>query len=307
MTQKRIRLAVVLGFAVACGALALHRRTLPRAPDHTRFSADNVPGPVISVCWIETGRFGPSTASGLLIRHPKGDLLLDTGNSLHFSKELEGFSWTRRLWLEALPGMLKPEAPLPVLLQAAHADAAHLKAVLLSHAHVDHAGGLLDLPPVPVWIPQEEIAFAARERDAKTLAVIPAHADLIARQAVPVPFQSKPYENFDESWDVFGDGMVVLVKLFGHTPGSMGTFVQLPQSHRRLFHVGDAVDDVAGFEDRLEKPAYLRISDNDREQANGVVGTLAQLHTFAPQLLIIPAHDRGAWRKVFGDVPGCVQ
>jgi N-acyl homoserine lactone hydrolase len=57
----------------------------------------------MQVCWVEfstnekSGGYGlagrsdrdrwPITYSGLLVRHPQGDLLIDAGNSLHFDEE----------------------------------------------------------------------------------------------------------------------------------------------------------------------------------------------------------------------------
>ena len=68
---------------------------------------------------------------------------------------------------------------------------------------------------------------------------------------------------FDESADLYRDGSVVVVPLRGHTPGSVGVFVNLSPS-RRLFYVGDSVDDEIGFERRVGKPLLLRDTDNDR-------------------------------------------
>lgn len=95
----------------------------------------------------------------------------------------------------------------------------------------------MDLPNVPVLLSQEEIDFIARERDARTIQVVPAHAKAIDDRGHALHFEPKPYETFDESADLFGDGAVVVVKLPGHTPGSIGTFVSM-SSKFRLFHGG---------------------------------------------------------------------
>ena len=119
-------------------------------------------------------------------------------------------------------------------------------------------------------------------------------------------FDATPYETFDESADIYKDGSVVAVPLRGHTPGSVGIFVNLSPT-RRLFYVGDAVDDERGIAERVAKSFILQDSDNDRGLAEQVVGRLSELHEKVPGLAIIPAHGRSAYKKFFPGGPlSCV-
>src|SRR5207302_2243220 len=119
-------------------------------------------------------------------------------------------------------------------------------------------------------------------------------------------FEPTPYETFDESADLYKDGSVIVVPLRGHTPGSVGIFVNLSPT-RRLFYVGDAVDDERGFEERAEKSLILRDSDNDMTLANQIAGRLSELHEKVPGLTVIPAHGRSAYKKFFPSGPlSCV-
>src|SRR5712664_1769867 len=120
-----------------------HRRLLGRAEGKT-FSSFS---------------FG-STAGSVLVRHPAGDVLIDTGNSSHFDDEIRGFPFGTWLQLKSLAGELKPESPLPQLLRQIGEDPAKLRWAILSHVHLDHFGGLMDLPPLPVLLPREELRFA---------------------------------------------------------------------------------------------------------------------------------------------------
>ena len=95
---------------------------------------------------------------------------------------------------------------------------------------------------------------------------------------------------------------MVVVPLRGHTPGSVGIFVNLSPT-RRLFYVGDSVDDERGFKERVGKPLILRDSDNDMALANQIVGRLSELHENVPGLAIIPAHGRSAYKKFFPGGP----
>ncbi len=303
------RLALLLFAFVAVGAVALYvlyfrRRPLPAATPHARIAPliSTIPG--LSACWVETAKtfsgfsFG-STAGSVLVKHPAGDLLIDTGNSSHYDQEISGFPFATWLKLKSLAGQLKPKVPLPDLLRRIGEDPAKLRWAILSHAHLDHAGGLTDLPRLPVLLTREELQFAADPSVQARGYVIAVHTQKFPPVAAPtLQFEPAPYETFDESADLYKDGSVVVVPLRGHTPGSVGIFVNLSPT-RRLFYVGDAVDDERGFEERAGKSLLLRDSDNDMALANQIVGRLSELHEKVPELAIIPAHGRSAYKKFF--------
>jgi glyoxylase-like metal-dependent hydrolase (beta-lactamase superfamily II) len=312
---KRITLLLLAFVAVMAAALYVlyFRRTrLPPAARHARAVPVISAIPGISACWVETAKtfssfsFG-STAGSVLIKHPAGDLLIDTGNSSHYDQEISGFPFATWLKLKSLAGLLKPKVPLPDLLRRISEDPAKLRWVILSHVHLDHAGGLMDLPPLPVLLTREELQFAADPSVQAKGYVIAAHTQKFPPVAAPtLRFEPSPYETFDESADLYRDGSVVVVPLRGHTPGSVGIFVNLSPT-RRLFYVGDAVDDERGFEERAGKSLILQDSDNDMALANQIVGRLSELHEKVPGLAIIPAHGRSAYKKFFpGGLLSCV-
>jgi N-acyl homoserine lactone hydrolase len=312
---RRIALLLLAFVAVAAAALYLlyFRRTpLPAIAPHTRVAPPISSIPGLSACWIETGKtfsnfsFG-ATAGGILVRHSAGDLLIDSGNSSHFEEEIRGFPFLTWLKLESLAGLVKADSPLPEMLRRAGEDPAKLRWVILSHAHLDHAGGLMDLPHLPVLLTREELQFANDPTVQSRGYVIAAHTKKFPLATAPtLRFDPTPYETFDESADLYKDGSVVVVPLRGHTPGSVGIFVNLSPT-LRLFYIGDAVDDERGFEEHVGKSLILRDSDNDAPLANQVVGRLSELHEKVPGLSIIPAHGRSAYKKFFPSGPlSCV-
>jgi N-acyl homoserine lactone hydrolase len=320
--RRFLRFATLLLIAffavVAVGLYVLYfrRPALPAAVPHTVVLwATSRVIPSVSACWIETGKtfsnfsFG-STAGSILVRHPAGDLLIDAGNSSHFSDEIRGFPLRRWLKLKLLAGQLGPETPLPQQLRRVGEDPAKLRWVILSHAHLDHAGGLMDLPHLQVLITRQELQFA-NDRDVQAKGnVIVSHAQKLPNPEAPtLKFEPRPYETFDESADLYKDGTVIVVPLRGHTPGSVGIFVNLSPT-RRFFYVGDAVDDERGFEERVGKSLILEDSDTDKTLADQIVGRLSELHEGGPveqDLAIIPAHGRSAYKKFFPGGPlSCV-
>ncbi len=312
---KRIAL-LLFAFAVVMAAafyvLYFRRTPLPPAVPHARAVPviSTIPG--VSACWVETAKtfssfsFG-STAGSVLVKHPAGDLLIDTGSSSHYDQEISGFPFATWLKLKSLAGQLKPQVPLPALLRRIGEDPAKLRWAILSHVHLDHAGGLMDLPPLSVLLAGEELQFATDPSVQAKGYVIAVHSQKFPPIAAPtLRFEPTPYETFDESADLYRDGSVVAVPLRGHTPGSVGIFVNLSPM-RRLFYVGDAVDDERGFEERAGKSLILRDSDNDMALANQIVGRLSELHEKVPGLAIVPAHGRSAYKKFFPSGPlSCV-
>jgi glyoxylase-like metal-dependent hydrolase (beta-lactamase superfamily II) len=308
---KRIALLLLAFVAVAAVALYIlyFRRTpLPAAAPHARAVPVLSAIPGVSACWVETAKtfsnfsFG-STAGSVLVKHPAGDLLIDTGSSSHYDQEISGYPFATWLKLKALAGQLKPKVPLPDLLRRAGEDPAKLRWAILSHVHLDHAGGLMDLPHLPVLLTREELQFAADPSVQAKGYVIGVHNQKFPPVAAPtLRFDPRPYETFDESADLYRDGSVIVVPLRGHTPGSVGIFVNLSPT-RRFFYVGDSVDDERGFKERVGKSLILRDSDNDMALANQIVGRLSELHEKVPGLAIIPAHGRSAYKKFFPGGP----
>ena len=304
--------ALVVVLAAALYVLFFRRTPLPAAAPHARTVPviSTIPG--ISACWVETANTFSSFSSGMtagsvLVRHPAGDLLIDTGNSSHYDQEISGYPFMTWFMLKAMAGQIKPKVPLPDVLRRAGEDPSKVRWAILSHVHLDHAGGLMDLPHLQVLLTQEELQFAADPSVQAKGYVIAVHTQKLPPVAAPtLRFDPTPYETFDESADLYRDGSVIVVPLRGHTPGSVGIFVNLSPK-RRLFYVGDSVDDERGFEERVGKSLILRDSDNDMALANQIVGRLSDLHEKVPGLAIIPAHDRSAYKKFFPGGPlSCV-
>jgi len=275
----------------------------------------------MQVCWLEYARSelpatyalaGGSdrdawrvTFSGLLVRHPKGDLLVDVGRGPRFSDTIATARFGPRQLLAFLQGSSDVVQTASEALIAAGEQPSDLSAIVLSHLHGDHAGGLLELLGVPVLAAREEVDFATREKEAGGFHVIKAIAEALAVRARPIRFTGGAYENFDQSLDWFGDGSVVFVPLFGHTPGSLGVFVN-PSAGERLFHVGDAVNTVEAIDKRRGKSIVLQGTDEDGSRADALVARLTQLRAQDPMVTFLPAHDRDAWARVFGAQGRCI-
>jgi glyoxylase-like metal-dependent hydrolase (beta-lactamase superfamily II) len=270
--------------------------------------APPAPTASVRVCWLEFGKSLGFTASGLLIHHPNGVVLVDAGQSQHFSEEVKDPSVDARFYLGLVPGALVGPAPASTVVQLAGVDPKALRWFIPTHVHSDHVGGLMDLPDVPILLPRAEMNWLSRALEPPArfgpFNVLPAHARRMSTQLHEATFEPTPYETFPARHDVFGDGAIVLVLLTGHTPGSVGVFVNAPPV--RLFYVGDAINEVSAMESLHGKAPFLARTDADPARADGVVAQLEALHEQVPSLTILPAHEGTKWEATFGRPYGCV-
>jgi glyoxylase-like metal-dependent hydrolase (beta-lactamase superfamily II) len=301
---------------ILCGC-----KGVPQIPDRP-FAAPKPITTPLQLCWAETGRTESwggyatsgwsstptwkATASILVIRHPKGTVLIDTGKSFRLKEEKEQLYLIDSLLVDQIMSPLKDVATAPEALRQVGEDPSKVKWILLSHVHGDHAGGVADLPGIPVLLPSQELDFVIRMKDARNFHLFRDQAEAIEARAVPLVFKREPYSIFPESADLFGDGSIVVVPLFGHTPGSIGVFVNAAPD-KRLFHVGDTVVVREGYERPAPKGAVLGVTDVDPTRVAYNVALLNQLHKRDPTLTILPAHDREVWLELFGaEAPTCL-
>lgn len=219
--------------------------------------------------------------TAVLVKHPAGDLLIDTGLGRNADAHLRMMPLLFRALSDVERGR-----PAVEQLDAAGYDRRALRGIILTHAHWDHVSGVEDFPGTPVLVPAEERRFIG-------------HATMItavARSLVGVRweeygFTGGPYLGFPRSHDVHGDGSVVIVPCPGHTPGSVVVFVTAPPARRFAF-VGDLAWQVEGITLREERPWLVRtFVDGEPSGVREGLLRMAALHARFPDLVLAPAHD----------------
>ena len=219
--------------------------------------------------------------TALLVKHPKGDLLIDTG----FGRRVDMQIRTMPLFFRAGTSYQQTRSASEQL-DAAGYDRKKLRAILLTHAHWDHVSGVTDFPETPVWVTKEEIRFI---KDGGWLTALIRNSPGV--RFVEYGFEGGVYLGFPGSHDVYGDGAIVIVPAPGHTPGSVVVFLTLPNG-KRYAMIGDLAWQLEGVIHRKERPWLQRtLGDWDTAQVREGLLHMAAIGDRCPGIGIVPAHD----------------
>jgi glyoxylase-like metal-dependent hydrolase (beta-lactamase superfamily II) len=296
-------LAKLLGILLLTGVAALAWSFAPRRLPVAAVAVDALPpasppaGMTISV--LPTGAMHSKAAfsyrggsfaeprdfsmPAILIRHPRGDLLVDAGFGRGVAAHARGVPWLMRVtstWTAAVPAADQ-------LVRGGY-DVGRLAGVLVTHAHWDHVSGVPDLP-APVWMNADERRFV--ESGAPMASLMRSFAGAKVREYA---WDGGPYLGFPRSHDWYGDGAVVLVPVSGHTPGSVAVFVTLPSGARYAL-VGDLVWQREGLDLPAERPWLSRLLvDEDAAEVRSAISQVAALHRRFPEIVVVPTHDARA-------------
>jgi N-acyl homoserine lactone hydrolase len=221
-------------------------------------------------------------ATAILVRHPKGDLLIDAGFGPDVAAHVAALPRIQRAPYTAAQTVSQQ-------LDASGYDRSRLLGVLVTHSHWDHVSGLGDLR-LPIWMNSGERRYGAEDPGGKVFRLVsPGH------EIHEYGFNGPPYLGFPSSFDVHGDGSVVVALAGGHTPGSVVVFVTLPSGQRYAF-IGDLTWQLDGIRRRAERPLLLRrLADSD---PGHVRQGLLRVIALDGVMQIVPAHDRSAYEGI---------
>jgi N-acyl homoserine lactone hydrolase len=148
-----------------------------------------------------------------LIKHPKGCALFDTG--LHPDSQHDAHGRIGEL-ANFFDVEFRPGEDIKSRLEHLQIDADKIEYLINSHLHFDHTGG-------NELVPNAKIIIQKREWEAGRL------PEMIEANA----FNPNDYEHghliqqVDGEHDLFGDGTVVTIPTYGHTPGHQSLKVKL--------------------------------------------------------------------------------
>lgn len=258
----------------------------------------------VSISYLETGSFKtlegflfaggsflkPQNGShmAVLISHPSGNILIDTGIGKNIDSQYESMP----TWLKPFFSYEKKIPASEVLLN----KTITVQSILLTHMHWDHASGLKDFRDIPFYTTKEEIITSQSERAKPPAYMISQYEGLTNFRTLE--FKDGPYEIYEESVDFYKDGSVVIVRLPGHSPGSIGIFVNL-STNARYFFTGDLTWRREGFQFLTHKYFISSLLvDLDRSLMEKEIARISELQKLKPEIKIIPSHDSNAYEGI---------
>ena len=159
-----------------------------------------------------------------LIEHPKGLAVFDTGLNHAVQHDVEGRIGQLA---KAFTIDFKPGQELKARLATLDVDVADVRYLINSHLHFDHAGGNDSVPNAQLIVQRREWE-AGLDPDL-------AHANGFQKQDYDLGHDRLAP---DGEHDIFGDGSVMCIPTYGHTPGHQSLKIRLDSGDVLL--TGDA-------------------------------------------------------------------
>ncbi|MFT4049039.1 MAG: N-acyl homoserine lactonase family protein [Solirubrobacterales bacterium] len=187
----------------------------------------------------------------------------------------------------AMYGLRADESqPLPARLRELGIPRGGIGTVVMTHLHVDHAGALNEIEDCTVVVSRDEWR-SAHGKKLLARGYVRRQYDL-GHDVRMVDFSAdsiNSFATFGRSFDLFGDGSIVLVSTPGHTYGHMSVVVRL--ADRECLIAGDAIYTRNSL-DAGEVPLVLADEHNYKRS----VREIRAYKQMTPSALVIPGHDR---------------
>lgn len=214
-------------------------------------------------------------ASSVLLRHPQGNALFDTGchPDIATNAEARWGSLTR-----VMTPVMGNNDNVIAGLNGVGLTPDDIDIVICSHLHPDHCGCNVFFKRATLIVHARELE-AARAPGAEAQAYLPIEWDHPMRT-----------DAIDGERDVFGDGRLVLLPLPGHTPGTIGALVELERDGPFLL-----ASDTVSLRETLDEDLIPRNTWN----ADALVKSLAEIkHLAARGATVLCGHDDRQWQTL---------
>jgi N-acyl homoserine lactone hydrolase len=210
-----------------------------------------------------------------LIVHPKGKVLFDSG--LHIQTQADPLGYAGEESLRFSEFHFLPGEEISSRLSAMHIDPGEITHLINSHLHYDHAGGNAQIPNADLVVQRIEWDHAMALPDTD-LAYFKKDFDIGQRRQL-----------ITGEHDLFGDGTVVCLPTYGHTPGHQSLRVRT--ENKEYILCGDA----CYLKESLEKLRLPGIA-HDKEAMLAVFQRFREMQTRGATIMY--GHDPEFWKSV---------
>jgi glyoxylase-like metal-dependent hydrolase (beta-lactamase superfamily II) len=190
---------------------------------------------------------------------------------------------------------LRPEDAIVAQLRVLGFDPGRVRAIVATHLHSAHVGGVEDFPNAEVVVSQAELRAYWGAPAASRGPASPYRASNLARagRIRAVQLDGTPTYGFPGSCDVFRTGEVVMLDAPGHTAGGVAVALRGPRG--TFVHAGDAVLQRWEFGGTPPGPSiYARRSLHTRKARRELARTYESLRCCEVdprRPTIVPSHD----------------
>jgi N-acyl homoserine lactone hydrolase len=240
-------------YALTCGHL-----TIPRA-----FMLDGTEGSI------------KVPVPSYLIVHPKGTAVFDSG--LHVDAQADALGYAGEFLFGFHDFHFAAGEEVRARLESIDVDPRSVDLVVNSHLHFDHSGGNAQLSEATVVVQRREWEHAHSD-DVETKGYITGDFDT-----------GQDVRLVDGEHDLFGDGSVVIIPSYGHTPGHQSVRVRIAAGEFLL--CGDACYLRQSLDD-LHLPGVIA----DPAAARATLLRFRELRAAGTQIMF--GHDPDFWRTV---------
>lgn len=214
-----------------------------------------------------------------LIQHNGKNILFDTGNALEASLNPE------QHWgdiVNTYYPVMEEKQFVVNQLKTIGINPEDIDYVILSHLHLDHAGGVGSFPNATYIAHKKEIEWAFNPECPQKAAYI--------MQDISKDVKWLPIENeFEEAYDLFNDGVIQIYPTPGHTPGHLSVIINM-QSKSMLL-TSDCCYTEENLYDNIP-PGLVWSAENSISTINWIKKMQTEKN-----VEVIAGHDPVAWKR----------
>jgi glyoxylase-like metal-dependent hydrolase (beta-lactamase superfamily II) len=177
---------------------------------------------------LQTGATGKITVpvAFFLIKHPKGNVLFDTGNN---DKIITDPTYWGPLATALEPGR-SPDVAIDAQLDKIGVKPSDINYVVVGHMHLDHAGNVGKFPTATIVYQRDEIVNAFWPKPGFGCCYITGDFAMLRNDVGQNSPNRQKVIELNGDLDLFGDGSIYIHRQVSHTPGSQMLLVRLPKT-----------------------------------------------------------------------------